>query len=1083
MVLVVWPVMQCAQARAGRPFTLAVREAIRSAQADDPLHPVTVVVASNLAGLSLRRLLGSDLLDPEPVLGRQGIANVSFATPFQLAGRLAATELARSGQRPLTTAVLAAAVRHVLRSEPGRFGAVAEHVSTETALVRAYSELTELHSEQRAVLASSTTEQTADLLRFVEAVSAHLNPSGSAGHHDEYEVLRSASELLREERVDPGSIVLCGPFGQGESTRSFLMRLAASTSTAGVLALTGDDRTDAHARTTFGRVLNTLIPETFVPPARPRRMIPAADPDEEVRAIVRSILRQAELGARFERMAVFHPVQNPYARMLREQFDAAGIPTAGPDHRRMNDSMAGRLLGRVLQLAEPPTSGTAHRLDRDTILSLAAAAPVRGPDGRTARSGAWEIISRKAGVIGGIDDWTEKLERHIDTLRSTVDDGVHEGRSAGFFDALQREANAAGELLTFVQWIDRSTAAAVPLSSWSARSRWAIELLQALLPPLNRRNEWPESELSSADGVEVVLRRVGVLDELEPGAPWSAFVRAIELELDTPAGSRGRFGTGVLIAPMAASAGLDLEHVFILGCAEGSCPRIIREDTLLPDVERSLVGAALSRRPDQQMEERRRFLTALASGASTTLLMPVGDHRNGRIQSASRWWVEAIRGLGGAETLSSSDWFDADIDELEPIRSYRAALSETAARGLATSVADLDLLAVDAAIAQGEPALDTPGIRRPLARSLSMLHEREQGLNRFTGDLSTVGVPAVVDGETAISASRLEAWAGCPRRYFLGQTLGLGAIEAPDEIVEISALDRGSMWHAILENFIAEALPGAPHAPASPDTPWTDADRTRLQAHADRAFAEYEEQGRTGRPLLWEIEKEKLRADLDRFIDSDNEVRMDKRSVPDQVEMAIGFASGPGEAPSAPARVDLPDGRTLRLRGFADRVDRRSTDSSPVVFDYKTGSARANNKMLAAQLVDDPVMRGDKLQLGVYAEAAMQHYGIDRSSAWYWFTSDKGGFTLAGYDWVAENRERFRDVVGTIVDGIETGLFPPNPGEYDSYFGSFANCRYCDFDALCRRDRDAEFAAATSSDRLVDWLKLRYPEDPSGADA
>ncbi len=1074
--------MQCVQARAGRPFTLAVRAAIDAAQAGDPLRAVTVVVPSNLAGLSLRRLLGSDRLDSTPRLGPRGIANVSFSTPFQLAGRLAAPELARSGRRPLTTAVLAAAVRHVLRTQPGRFAAVSEHVSTETALVRAYSELTELHPEQRAVLAASTTAQTADLLQFVEAVAAHLDSDG-VGHHDEYEVMFRAHQALEAGLQDDASVVLCGPFDQGEATRTFLGTVARTLGTHAVLSLSGDTRTDDRSRQSFGRILGEHLPDETAALPAPTRMIPAADPDEEVRAVVREVLRRAEAGVPFERMAVFHPVQNPYARTVREHFDAAGIPAAGPDHRRMNDSMAGRLLGRILELAEPRSGGSDHRLDRDNVLALAAAAPVRAASGKPARTGPWEVVSRKAGVVGGIADWTDKLERHSDVLADTAQDPLNEGRSAGFHDALQREIRAARELLDFVQWLERETSSARSLDTWADRSTWAINLMTALLPAGNRRSAWPETEVAAADGVELVLRRVGVLDALEPGAPWSAFIRAVELELDAPAGSRGRFGTGVLVAPMSAAVGLDVDHVFVLGLSEGTCPRVIREDTLLPDEERKLVAGALARRPDRQADERRRFLSAVASGTeSATLLMPMGDHRNGRVQSASRWWVEALRTLGAPETLTASDWTDADVAELEPIRSYRQSLTEAARRGLATSPADLDLLGVDGWLASDRPAAETPRIGRPLAGSLRMLDERLAGLSRFNGDLSMVSVPPVIDGASAISASRLEAWAGCPRRYFLGQVLGLGSIDAPDEIVEISALDRGSMWHQILEDFIAESLPGQPHAPERPDAPWTEADRDRLHAHADRAFAEYEGQGRTGRPLLWEIEKEKLRADLDRFLDSDATIRSEKHLLPDKVEMAIGFAPRDGGPPTEPAKVELADGRVVRLRGFADRVDRVASDGSPVVFDYKTGRDTSGGKKISKSLDEDPVLGGDKLQLGVYAEAARQRYGTDRASAWYWFTSDKGNFSLAGYPWTTDRQERFRSVLATIVNGIESGLHPPNPGDFDSFYGSFQNCRFCDFDPICRRDRDAEFAAAVESGRMAEWLAMRETPEPTEGD-
>ena len=133
--------MDHAVAPAGRRSTIAVQRAITLAKAGDPLRAVRVIVPSNLAGLSLRRVLGSRLLEHEGTtsIGPAGIANVGFSTPFQFASLLASPGLADSAMRPLTTPVLAAAVRHVLATEPGRFGAVAEHVATESALIRALS--------------------------------------------------------------------------------------------------------------------------------------------------------------------------------------------------------------------------------------------------------------------------------------------------------------------------------------------------------------------------------------------------------------------------------------------------------------------------------------------------------------------------------------------------------------------------------------------------------------------------------------------------------------------------------------------------------------------------------------------------------------------------------------------------------------------------------------------------------------------------------------------------------------------------------------------------------------------------------
>lgn len=1057
--------MELRQARAGRPFTIAIRDAIDEAKDGDPLRAVTVIGPSNSAGLSLRRLLGSNLLDDTPRLGPAGIANVAFATPFQFASTVAANDLAASGRRPLTTAVLASAVRHVLRTNAGRFKQVAQHMATESALVRVYGEITELNHGQRAELAAKSSVAAADLLRLIEAISTHLeSASGGVGYHDELAVFEAASRLLESGSGVGESIVLAGPFSQGSSAIGFLEVVARRHNGIAVAALTGDPAVDRASVGQLVVITGSSQAADSVDLAVPTELIPAADSDEEVRAVVRNVLRLAEEGHRFDRMAVFHPLQNPYARTLREQLGVAGVPTAGPDHRRLADTMVGRLLVRVLALAAVDSTSRDKRFDREGVLALVAAAPIRGADGKRVRAGAWENISRSAGVVGGLDDWRHKLARHEDNLIAKQADPDIAGRAQGFLDRLDRERTATGRLKDFTEWIHARTDPSSIGATWQQRSSWALTLLTDLLPHSNERTSWPETEVLASDRVEVLLRRIAVLDDLESGAPWAAFVRAVELELDAPAGSSGRIGTGVLVAPLVSAPGLDLDHVFILGLAEGVCPRPIREDTLLSDADRAKIAPHLATREDRLLEQRRAFRAAVAAGTkSATLVMPAGDHRNGRPRTASRWWLEAMRSLGAADDISARDWRTFELAELGSELSFTQGVEAAIVSGVATSPADLQLHHAITGSGRLEPSL---------SRSLNAVRRRGNTFDRFAGDLSGAPIPKVIGPEHVVSASRMETWATCPRRYFFAQVLGLGTIEAPDRIEQIGALDRGSMWHEILEAFIAESLPGQPHERSSPSHAWSADDRARLFEIAHGRFAKFEQAGLTGRPLLWRIEKEKLLADLARFIDSDSELRSGMGTTPHAVELAIGFTSTAGVESAEAAAIPLPDGRTLRVRGFADRVDVRS-DGSPVVLDYKTGKAKVNNGSIRTALAKDPVVGGTKLQLGVYSEAAQQHYGTDRASAYYWFTSSIGEFEVAGYDWTADRRAIFSAAVGTITDGIEGGLFPPNPGDYSDHFQKHLNCRFCDFDPICPQSRAGEHEAALADRRLAPWLAMK----------
>src|SRR4051812_15546342 len=127
----------------GRPAAAALRSAVAAGKAGDPLAPVTVVVPSNHVGVAARRLLASGTLGSVSERG-SGLAANSFVTPFRLAELLGAPALAGAGRRPVSTPVIAAAIRAALAEQPGLFAPVAGHPATESALVASYRELREL---------------------------------------------------------------------------------------------------------------------------------------------------------------------------------------------------------------------------------------------------------------------------------------------------------------------------------------------------------------------------------------------------------------------------------------------------------------------------------------------------------------------------------------------------------------------------------------------------------------------------------------------------------------------------------------------------------------------------------------------------------------------------------------------------------------------------------------------------------------------------------------------------------------------------------------------------------------------------
>ncbi|MEO7429486.1 MAG: hypothetical protein ABIY48_08905, partial [Acidimicrobiales bacterium] len=94
----------------GPEAAVALRDSVALAKAGEPLAPVTVVVPSNHVGVASRRLLASGSLGPVAGAGI-GLAAVTFLTTYRLAELLGASPLAATGRRPVSTPVLAAAMR------------------------------------------------------------------------------------------------------------------------------------------------------------------------------------------------------------------------------------------------------------------------------------------------------------------------------------------------------------------------------------------------------------------------------------------------------------------------------------------------------------------------------------------------------------------------------------------------------------------------------------------------------------------------------------------------------------------------------------------------------------------------------------------------------------------------------------------------------------------------------------------------------------------------------------------------------------------------------------------------------------
>jgi hypothetical protein len=537
----------------------------------------------------------------------------------------------------------------------------------------------------------------------------------------------------------------------------------------------------------------------------------------------------------------------------------------------------------------------------------------------------------------------------------------------------------------------------------------------------------------------------------------AVFTRTLEVELDADLGRVGRFGDGVLVGSVEMGVGLDLDLAVIVGLAEGSFPSSVRDDSLLPDRERGATAGELGPRSDRVERQHRQLLGALAGARRQLLCVPRGDLRKSAERTPSRWVLDVASQLAG-ERWWSTDLLQGQAPWLHHVASFDAGLRALGHPATPQEHRLRSLLAVDGRL----DAFDDV----PTTRGATAIRERRSSrFTRFDGNLGGLAIPSPVAQLT--SATRLERWAYCPQAHLVEDLLGASPVENPEDALMITPIDKGNLVHAALEVFIAEVL--ALPVDQRPDsrTPWSPADRARLEQITSALCDQYEALGLTGRPIFWKRDRRLLLDDLGEFLYRDSVHRLTTGTSPHAVELAFGFDDG-----GPPIDVPLPDGRSLRIRGRADRID-LADDGTIHVVDYKTGKPD-NYKGLTEE---HPIASGTRLQLPIYGLAARQHIGTDAPvRAEYWFATARGKYERVGYAVTDDVLATTRATLGTIVASIEDGVFAARP-QKDKSTSIFIDCHVCDPDGLGTVDLRRGWDRKRHDPALRTYAELAEPTD------
>jgi RecB family exonuclease len=950
------------------------------------------------------------------------LAAVRFDTLFGLTKLLAAPQLANDSRSHVSDPIVAAAVRTVLAKSADLLAPVASHPATEQAMVRVHRELRELDSEDLDQLASQRP-QAAEVVRLHRLIHQRLTKV----YFDEVDLTKAARLTVTEGHSlygDLGAVVVHLPERPTNSGLALLQAFAAQGPLAVVVGCTGDEAADQPAQLLVERLGGTFAPPALTSLAGQLSVCSVADPDEEARMAVRQIMMAAAQGTPFSRMAIAHPGTDQYARLLHQHLRSAGLAFNGVADRSLGESLAGRTLLALLKLADQDFS-------RTDVMALVSSGGISDGTGQPVSDHRWEHVARQAGITSGFDQWGRRITQFVvDEEQRQAEEAVADNSSHQQW----REENIseARQLLAFVERLAGAVGAVSSRASWSELSTWAHDLLKQYLTPLDQRSKWPEEEAEAHGRVVDLLRSLSRLETVEKSPGLSTFHRAVRQGLDRDLDRSGRFGEGVLVGGFSVVAGIDLDHVVVMGLAEGVTPSRRRDDPLLPESLRRSTQGSLTTRTDKQDLLHHNLLAIFAAAAQQRVLsFPRGDLGAKIEMVPSRWLLDQIEAKTGTrpspEDLekTTAEWFSTSASFVDTLGSSNFPLDEQE-----YALAELLRHGYTGAPLQASSRAKTDVI---INRGAHLAAQRElSALTPYDGLLASSHLPSPADGKTIVSATRLQSWVRCPYAYFVEQVLKVRAPLQPSDEDRINPLNRGTMAHKILERFILAGLE-ANDLP-KPSTPWSEHHRQRLHELAQEEFIITEDRGLAGQPLLWEMECAHLLRSLDSFLIDDNEFRKEKGATPWATELSFGFNG------ASPYVHVLPDGRKIKFRGSIDRVD-ATLDGRLVISDYKTGKAEYFKKLSEA----NPDDHGQYLQLPLYGLAARFLLEQPESGVYaqYWFLTDQG--TMHGYQLNEQVLNRFDEVLATITNSIKKGLFPARPAK-DHHYG--LPCDFCDPDGL-----------------------------------
>jgi ATP-dependent helicase/nuclease subunit B len=497
------------------------------------------------------------------------------------------------------------------------------------------------------------------------------------------------------------------------------------------------------------------------------------------------------------------------------------------------------------------------------------------------------------------------------------------------------------------------------------------------------------------------------------------------------------------VAPLAMGGHSGRTHTFVIGMDDSRFPGLASEDPVLLDSERVKLCRDLPTAGQRQEQAREMFGRLLGRvGGRVTFSYSSVDLASDRELFPSPVLLSLYRQIWG-QSLDATRFKQAIAGPaaFAPTKPDHC-LSETEwwlwrlCNGQSHGGAIEKVTARYAHLARGQNAAT---------------HRNSDQFTVYDGHVEQAGKdldPTQTEKPVITSSRQLEQVGQCPLAFFM--RYGLRVEKPKDLIVDpnrwLDSLPSGKLLHEVFEEFIRELIdPGR--------APSFDRDLPRLLGILDTRVAVYRDLYPPPSDSVYTSEVSRLTHVAHTFLKEEDLFCRDHDCTPVYIELAFGM-KGVGDSPSTDSDVIpvvLPSGKTIRVRGRIDRIDRlgRGAVATFRIWDYKTGSDFSYERT-------DPFRQGRLIQPALYLtmvehrlrevvapDAQVSHFG-------FFFPGLKShGIRI---DWPRERLAEGGLFLERLCRIVGKGAFLAT----DNYE---QDCKFCEYQCICGDVREVSAAS------------------------